>query len=225
MSHDMTKLREVFERAIEQAEGGKGAERHAGKDEAFEEQQIVKFGIWMENIGFQVGQACKKALEALRLPPDRRVKELLGAMNYLAAGVIVTEKLHPDDVDIELVREDLPQAVMVYEAEEVAKETAETDYRDPNSLSLDDVRQILRDQKEARERYLAEIPALPDGQICWAMLEDAQSDGGQVHHCRVQVQGQFPRAPSHEGDHHDTKTGRRWPQKPVDHQEQPPAQE
>lgn len=85
-------LREVLARAVEQAARGKGAERHAAKGEPFAEQQIVKFGLWSGNIGFQVGQGAKKALEAQRLPKEKAVAELLGAINYLAAAVIVLER-------------------------------------------------------------------------------------------------------------------------------------
>lgn len=37
--------------------------------------------------GFAVGQARKKALEALRLSPERAKAECLGAIVYLAAAV------------------------------------------------------------------------------------------------------------------------------------------
>jgi hypothetical protein len=84
-------LRAVLLRALEQAEHGKGKERHASEGEAFHEQQIVKFGEWLGSCHFQVGQACKKAIESTRLPRDRAVAELLGAMVYLAAAVLVVE--------------------------------------------------------------------------------------------------------------------------------------
>lgn len=116
MSHDMTKLRAVFERAVAQAEGGKGKERHAGVGEAFEEQQIVRFGIWMKNTGFEIGQACKKALESARLPREQAIAELLGALNYLAAAVIVLETLPhdaeaPEDADGTMTVDDMVAAL------------------------------------------------------------------------------------------------------------------
>jgi hypothetical protein len=85
-------LADVLDRALEQAQGGKGKERHAGKGEAFEDQQIVQLGEWMDSGAFAIGQACKKALESTRLPPECAIAELLGAINYLAAEVIRIER-------------------------------------------------------------------------------------------------------------------------------------
>lgn len=85
-------LRAVLERAARQAESGKGKLRHALDGEPFEQQQIVRLGEWMASTHFEVGQACKKALESTRLPRGRAVAELLGAINYLAAAVLVLER-------------------------------------------------------------------------------------------------------------------------------------
>jgi len=86
-------LAEVLDLALAQAQAGKGKERHAS-GEAFHDQKIVQLGEWMGNIGFQVGQACKKSIEATRLPNERAVLELLGAINYLAAAVIQLQREH-----------------------------------------------------------------------------------------------------------------------------------
>lgn len=85
-------LRAVLERAACQAESGKGKLRHALDGEAFAEQQIVRLGEWMGSNHYEIGQACKKALESTRLAPERAVGELLGAINYLAAAVLVLER-------------------------------------------------------------------------------------------------------------------------------------
>lgn len=88
-------LRRVFAQAVGQASHGKGKERHAHEGEPFHEQQIVKLARWSGGIGGTVFQACKKALEATRLLDEgsaiRAKSELLGAMNYLAAAVLVIE--------------------------------------------------------------------------------------------------------------------------------------
>ena len=81
-------LAAVLDDALEQAQGGKGKERHATTGERFEDQQIVQLGEWMDSGAFAIGQACKKAIESTRLPPARAEAELLGAINYLAAEVI-----------------------------------------------------------------------------------------------------------------------------------------
>lgn len=78
-------LATVLSGAYEQAAGGKGQERHAD-DQPFEDQPIQ----WIEEHfkSFQLGQAVKKTHESQRLPNDAAIKELLGAINYLAARVI-----------------------------------------------------------------------------------------------------------------------------------------
>lgn len=85
-------LKDVLAEAVTQASQGKGSERHDPNGEAFEDQQIVQFGEWMGSNHFNVGQACKKSIESCRLPPDRARKELLGAINYLAAAVLVLDR-------------------------------------------------------------------------------------------------------------------------------------
>lgn len=85
-------LATVLDAALEQAQGGKGKERHAGAGQAFEDQQIVQLGEWLNSTAFAVGQACKKSIESSRLPADRAKAELLGAINYLAAAYIQIER-------------------------------------------------------------------------------------------------------------------------------------
>ena len=88
--HPYAKLREVLERAFIQASGGKGKERHAEDGEAFEDQVICEVRRRVGH-GYTRGQAVKKIYEAGRLPKDRAVAELLGAINYIAADIIVLE--------------------------------------------------------------------------------------------------------------------------------------
>ena len=85
-------LAEVLDAALAQAQSGKGRERHAGEGEAFHEQQIVQLCEWMGSTQGDVFQAAKKAIESVRLPPERARAELLGAINYLAAAVIVLDR-------------------------------------------------------------------------------------------------------------------------------------
>lgn len=84
-------LRSVLARAVEQAEKGKGHERH-DRGEPFEEQDICTIGRDLGSVDFELGQARKKAQESKCLPPDRAVAELLGAIVYLAAAVILLEE-------------------------------------------------------------------------------------------------------------------------------------
>lgn len=84
-------LATVLGEALSQAQAGKGKERHAS-GEPFEDQQIVQLGEWMGTTAFNLGQACKKALESLRLDGYRARGELLGAINYLAAAIVQIDR-------------------------------------------------------------------------------------------------------------------------------------
>jgi hypothetical protein len=83
-------LADVLQRAFAQAAHGKGKERHA-QGEPFTEQVMQdmarRFGV-----GALLGQAFKKSEESQRLPLDRGVAELLGAIVYLAGAVIARER-------------------------------------------------------------------------------------------------------------------------------------
>lgn len=86
-------LHGVLSDAYHQAAGGKGKERHA-TDEPFEDQPIMVITRLLADhpvaaLGYQ---AIKKTVEAGRLHrtkgPDAAIRELHGAINYLAAMVI-----------------------------------------------------------------------------------------------------------------------------------------
>lgn len=79
----------VLRRAFIQAAHGKGKERHA-QNLPFTQQPMQQL-IGLYGVGFALGQAAKKAQESQRLPVDRAVNELLGAINYLAGAVIALE--------------------------------------------------------------------------------------------------------------------------------------
>ena len=84
-------LRHVFRLAIEQAESGKGRERHAEVGENYEDQIICEVTRRV-GLGYPLGQAVKKVYESQRLGGARGLDELLGAMNYLAAAFIVMQE-------------------------------------------------------------------------------------------------------------------------------------
>lgn len=84
-------LHDVLLRALEQAQVGKGAQRHA-QGQPFDEQPMQQLAR-LYGVGFALGQAAKKSQEAMRLPTtERQVAELLGAINYLAGAVIAIER-------------------------------------------------------------------------------------------------------------------------------------
>lgn len=81
----------VLTRALEQAQGGKGKERHAQPGQAFDDQPIISIGR-LVGMGFQTGQVIKKAVEAQGMVRrgdfNAAEREILGAINYLAAVAI-----------------------------------------------------------------------------------------------------------------------------------------
>jgi len=81
-------LENVLAMALDQASPGKGKERHAEDAEPFEKQQICEITRRVGQ-GFPLGQAVKKIQESPRLVSEHRINELLGAINYIAASIIV----------------------------------------------------------------------------------------------------------------------------------------
>ncbi len=84
------RLQAVLDEAFNQAAYGKGAERRA-QSKPFEEQPMQKL-IELYGTGFALGQAGKKMQESQRMEVEAAVRELLGAINYIAGVVIHLEK-------------------------------------------------------------------------------------------------------------------------------------
>lgn len=81
-------LAQVLQEALNQAQAGKGVERHAKEvGEPFDRQKICEITRRV-GLGYPLGQAIKKTEESLRLSLDAGVAEMLGAINYLSAAVI-----------------------------------------------------------------------------------------------------------------------------------------
>lgn len=80
-------LRGVLDEAFQQAASGKGSERH-GNGLPFDQQPMQVISDLLDSDAFMVGQAFKKAQEAMRMEPAVARREYLGAIVYLA-GVIV----------------------------------------------------------------------------------------------------------------------------------------
>jgi hypothetical protein len=85
-------LAAVLDEALQQAQAGKGMERHAFSGDRFEQQTIVALNELLGTIHGQVYQAAKKAIEATRLDPARARRDLLGAINYLGAAVVQIDR-------------------------------------------------------------------------------------------------------------------------------------
>lgn len=88
-------LEQVLNAAFDQAATGKGKDRHAGADEPFEHQFICE-GQREFGIGGGLFQAVKKLKEGARFADrgerDRAVFEMRGAINYIAATIVVLEE-------------------------------------------------------------------------------------------------------------------------------------
>ena len=91
MTDNYAALRGVLDKAFEQAAVGKGRERHADDGEPFEKQQIVEIGKRLAGTpaAGPLFQAVKKIYESGRLDDERAVHELYGAINYIAAAIIM----------------------------------------------------------------------------------------------------------------------------------------
>ena len=80
-------LDNILHDAFNQASFGKGKERHAPEDTPFEEQLICL--IERYGLSFCEGQAVKKIFEASQMGPERGEPDKLGAINYIAASILV----------------------------------------------------------------------------------------------------------------------------------------
>ncbi len=92
----------VLQLAIDQAAKGKGVERHAS-GEPFSQQKICRISRSV-GVGFALGQAEKKIEESVRLDAEAGLRELLGAINYTAAGYIVLQEQVSEDTDKIMVK-------------------------------------------------------------------------------------------------------------------------
>lgn len=82
------RLAMVLKMAFNQAAHGKGKERHAADGVPFEDQPMNAINELLGSNDGHIYQAGKKSIESKRLPDERAIAELLGAINYLAGAVI-----------------------------------------------------------------------------------------------------------------------------------------
>ena len=83
-------LFDVMRDALDQAQNGKGEERH-GNGLSFTDQPALTITRAV-GLGFPLGQAMKKIQESQRMDTDAAKRELLGAINYLAAAVLFLDE-------------------------------------------------------------------------------------------------------------------------------------
>lgn len=91
-------LRRVLDSAYDRAAKTKGAERHAGPGQRFEDQPILQIARH-RGAGFLLGQMDKKLAEADRLPTEQALNEISDALVYLAAYRLLVEETRKNKVD------------------------------------------------------------------------------------------------------------------------------
>ena len=102
---EYSSLKREFDNALEQASKGKGKERHAKKDENFEDQVMcaVQRLLIDHPVGGLAYQVIKKTIESGRLLNERGVdsakNEIYGAMNYLGGVSIIYEEQREKDLE------------------------------------------------------------------------------------------------------------------------------
>ncbi len=96
-SPEYAPLAAILQEAYDQAATGKGKERHA-RGLPFLDQPILEIGR-MCGPGFDTGQSIKKQQEAMgmlmRGERDAAIRELLGAINYTAAAILLIREQNP----------------------------------------------------------------------------------------------------------------------------------
>jgi hypothetical protein len=92
-NHLYDSLSRVLQGAYKQASEGKGKERHADM-EPFQYQKICVINRWLEGspVAGALFQAVKKTVESSRLSDSAAIHELEGAINYLAAAILLLEE-------------------------------------------------------------------------------------------------------------------------------------
>jgi len=95
MSRHYQALADVLVEAYLQASAGKGLERHAS-DEDFDQQIICEVTRRLEHspVAGPLFQSVKKIYESTRTDP---IPELLGAINYIAAAIVVLREIQERD--------------------------------------------------------------------------------------------------------------------------------
>lgn len=83
-------LLDVLTKALDQAQFGKGRQRHAN-NKPFLNQKIMRLRQEVGS-GYTIGQACKKAIESQNLDKDAAIHDLLGAIVYLGAEVLCLQQ-------------------------------------------------------------------------------------------------------------------------------------
>jgi hypothetical protein len=98
-------LKNEFDNALQQAQGGKGKERHARENQYFEDQVMCQVQRLLIDhpLGGLAYQVIKKTIESGRLYNDKgieaAIEEIYGAMNYLGGMSILYDEMGEEEED------------------------------------------------------------------------------------------------------------------------------
>jgi glutamine amidotransferase-like uncharacterized protein len=114
-------LLSVLIEALEQAQDGKGKIRHqAHAAEKFTDQVICEVGRRL-GTGYNLGQAVKKIYESEALDEQSAINELFGAINYIAAAIILIREKWMEHTNLLTVPSMHTQATAELEISDVNK--------------------------------------------------------------------------------------------------------
>jgi hypothetical protein len=85
-------LFDMLMKALDQSQNGKGNERHNVNPKPFVDQPIMSIPRLLNHDSGVFFQAIKKIQEAQNLSPDRAEREYLGAIVYIAAGILLLKE-------------------------------------------------------------------------------------------------------------------------------------
>lgn len=105
-------LKNKFDCALEQAQGGKGKERHAKEGQYFEDQVMCEVQRLLVDhpLGGLAYQVIKKTIESGRLYQNKganaALEDVYGAMNYLGGMAILYEEMEENQKCFETLSDD-----------------------------------------------------------------------------------------------------------------------
>lgn len=122
-------LKNITDRGFNFAASGKGNDRHGKDGTPWEKQRHVTIGREV-GPGFALGQVVKKVFESQGLEPEAAVRELLGAMTYLASAIHLLE-------EADITKEEAGAKLTSEEGENAIRERMRTEYGPPLRMKLE----------------------------------------------------------------------------------------
>lgn len=163
---DYKSLSDVLERAYQQAAHGKGRERHA-QDQPFDQQPMQTISQLVGSSDGLRYQAIKKIQEAARMDKDAAIRELLGAINYIAGTIIYMEAAKPVELPTKSPTDEYVDPIEHYRGQWI--------------LRFSGVWSLI-DQKAGTRRFSVLVRYTDGEQRCFETFNDVQWYGGKDIH-------------------------------------------